>query len=71
MLYRHNCVLQLPVNDNPVGNNDHRVEYVFLRFVIEGAKPMGKPRYCVGLAGTGGMLDKVVLFTPVFPEVCR
>ena len=54
-------VLQLLVEDNSVGHNDHTVEDSLILRVVERCKPMSQPAYGVALAATRRVFDEVVV----------
>ena len=54
-------VLELLVEDAPVGDHHHRVEDPLVVLVVELGQAVGEPGDAVGLAGAGGVLDEVVV----------
>ena len=53
-------VLQLLVQDHPVGHDDDRVEDLLVLVVVKARQAMGQPGDGVDLAAAGRMLDQVV-----------
>ena len=53
-------VLQLLVQDHPVGHHDDRVEDLFVLLVVKARQAMGQPGDGVRFAAAGRVLDQVV-----------
>ena len=54
-------VLELLVEDEAVGDDDHRIEDLFVRGVVKRSQPVGQPRDGVALAAPGRVLDEAVV----------
>ena len=54
-------VLQLAVQHPAVGDNDDGLEDLLVVVIVQAGKPVGKPGDGVGLAGTGAVLNEIVL----------
>src|SRR5207237_1840890 len=55
-----NGVLQLPVQDLPVGNHYNAIKYLPVRSIMKARQPVGEPRNTVSLPAPGRMLDQII-----------
>ena len=58
-------VLQLAVQHPAVGDDDDRLEDLLVVVIVQAGEPVGKPGDGVGLAGTGAVLNEIVLAEPL------
>ena len=54
-------VLQLPVEDQPVGDDDDGIEDLLILCIVQACQPVRQPGDGVALTAASGMLDKVVV----------
>ena len=54
-------VLQLAVQHPAVGDDDNGLEDFLIAVIVQTGEPMGQPGDGVGLAGTGAVLNKIIL----------
>ena len=54
-------VLQLTIQHPAVGDNDDRLEDLLVVVIVQAGKPVGQPGDGIGLAGTGAVLNEIVL----------
>ena len=69
VLHAHDGLLQLPIHHHTVGDNDHVIKDDLVIRIVKGGESMRQPCDGVGLAGTGAMLDQVVLAGAVLPHI--
>ena len=55
------CILQLAVKDAPVRDDDNGLEDLFIICIMKTAQAVGKPGNGIRFAGTGTVLDQIIL----------
>jgi hypothetical protein len=60
-------VLQLLIEHDAVGHNDHTVEHTLIRSVMQRRQPMGQPAYGVALAAARRVFDEIVVAHALTP----
>ena len=53
--------MQLAVQHPAVGDDDNGLEDFLIAVIVQTGEPMGQPGDGVGLAGTGAVLNKIIL----------
>ena len=71
MLHAHNGLLELPVYNNTVGDDDHVIKDDFVVSIVETRQAVRQPSDGVRLTGTCAVLYQIVLGRAVFPNVCQ
>ena len=71
VLHTHNGLLELPVYNNSVSDDDHVIKDDFIVSIVETRQAVRKPSDGIRLAGTCAMLYQIVLSCAVFPDVCQ
>ena len=69
MLHAHDSFLQLAVNNHTVGNDDDIIENNLIVGIMQRSQTMSQPCDGVGLAGTGAVLNQIVLRGAVFTDI--
>ncbi len=62
-------ILQLAVKDAPVRNDDNGLEDLFIICIMKTAQAVGKPGDGIRFAGTGTVLDQIILPCTVDPHI--
>ena len=64
-------VLQLTVQHPAVGNDDDRLEDFLVVVIVQTGEPMGQPGNGIGFAGTGAVLNEIVLAGAIGLYICQ
>ena len=60
MLKAVDCILELAIQHNTVGDNDHRVKQAIILHIVNRCQAIGNPRNRVRLTGTSRVLNQIV-----------
>ena len=71
MLHTHDGFLQLAVNNHAVGNDDDIIENNLIVGIMQRSQTVSQPCDGVGLAGTGTVLNQIVLRGAVFTDISQ
>ena len=71
MLHTHDSFLQLAVHNHTVGNDDDIIENNLVVGIVQRGQTMSQPCDRVGLAGTGTVLNQIVLRGAIFTDISQ
>ena len=71
VLHAHDGLLELPVYNNTVGDDDHVVKDDFVVSIVETRQAVRQPSDSVRLTGTCAVLYQIVLRRAVLPDICQ
>ena len=69
VLHTHDGLLELAVNHHTVSHNDDIIENDFIVRIMQRSQPVRQPSDGVCLAGTGAVLDQVVLRSAIHTDI--